>query len=146
MDNSLIKRQAAIDALGEKPLAWIEGEYELGLQNQWEHDVNAIRALPSVQPKPKPECSCEQIKWERDMAIAQLNELGYGLGEKPRTGHWIPISERLPEALQTVLVTSKGGYVYTSCIAHGDWEYGGEVIAWQPLPKPYETQESEGKE
>jgi hypothetical protein len=93
MDNSLIKRQAAIDALGVKPLAWTEGEYELGLQNQWEHDVNAIRALPSVQPKPKPECSCEQIKWERDMAIAQLNELGYGLGEKPRTGHWIEIAQ-----------------------------------------------------
>lgn len=82
----LIDRQAAIDALGEKPLAWTEGEYELGLQNQWECDVDAIRALPPVQPKPKPECSCEQIKWERDMAIAQLNELGYGLGEKPRTG------------------------------------------------------------
>lgn len=26
--------------------------------------------------------SCEQIKWERDTAIKQLNELGYGLGEK----------------------------------------------------------------
>lgn len=25
---------------------------------------------------------CEQIKWERDTAIKQLNELGYGLGEK----------------------------------------------------------------
>lgn len=45
-----------------------------------------LAKLPPVQPKPKPECSCEQIKWERDMAIAQLNELGYGLGEKPRTG------------------------------------------------------------
>lgn len=26
--------------------------------------------------------TCEQIKWERDAAIKQLNELGYGLGEK----------------------------------------------------------------
>lgn len=26
--------------------------------------------------------TCEQIKWERDTAIKQLNELGYGLGEK----------------------------------------------------------------
>lgn len=27
----------------------------------------------------------EQIKWERDVAIEQLKELGYGLGEKIRT-------------------------------------------------------------
>ena len=55
---------------------------------------------------------------------------------RPR-GEWVPVSERLPEALQSVLVTSKGGRVYISYIAHGDWEYGGEVIAWQPLPEPY---------
>ena len=29
----------------------------------------------------------EQVKWERDVAIEQLKELGYGLGEKPRIGH-----------------------------------------------------------
>lgn len=46
-----ISRQAAIDAIGEKPLAWTEGEYELGLQQQWEADVNAIKALPSAQPE-----------------------------------------------------------------------------------------------
>lgn len=45
-----ISRQAAIDALGEKPLAWTEGEYELGLQNQWQSDVDALKALPSAQP------------------------------------------------------------------------------------------------
>ena len=45
-----ISRQAAIDALGERPLAWVESEYELGLQNQWESDVDAIRNLPSAQP------------------------------------------------------------------------------------------------
>ena len=28
----------------------------------------------------------EQIQWERDMAIKQLHDLGYGLGEKPREG------------------------------------------------------------
>lgn len=29
---------------------------------------------------------CEQIKWERDTALAQLKELGYGLGEKINKG------------------------------------------------------------
>ena len=51
--SDLISRQAAIDALGEKPLDWTEGEYELGRQNQWEHDVDAIKALSPVTPKPK---------------------------------------------------------------------------------------------
>lgn len=47
--DDLISRQAAIDALGEKPLAWTKGEYELGLQNQWQSDVDALNDLPSAQ-------------------------------------------------------------------------------------------------
>lgn len=50
MDDT-INRRAAIDALGEKPFAW--GEYEQGLQDQWKCDVDAIKELPSVQPKRK---------------------------------------------------------------------------------------------
>lgn len=50
-ETDLISRQAAIDALGEKPLAWTEGEYELGLQNQWQSDVDALNGLPSAQPE-----------------------------------------------------------------------------------------------
>lgn len=34
----------------------------------------------------------DQIQWERDTAIAQLKDLGYSLGEKPKTGHWIKIN------------------------------------------------------
>ena len=45
----VISRQAAINALGEKPLAWEQGEYEEGLQTQWESDVEAIKALPSAE-------------------------------------------------------------------------------------------------
>ena len=53
MKNDLISRHAAIDALGEKQLAWIAGEYEAGLQNKWESDVEALKELPSVQPERK---------------------------------------------------------------------------------------------
>lgn len=31
----------------------------------------------------------EQVMWERDVAIEQLKDLGYSLGEKPKTGHWV---------------------------------------------------------
>lgn len=54
---------------------------------------------------------------------------------------WIPVSEKLPDALESVLVTSTHGHVYISYIVHGEFEYGGEVIAWMPLPKPYEVKE-----
>jgi hypothetical protein len=53
MTNSgdLISRQAAIDALGDEPEVWSgKDEYEQGLNNQWHHDVNALKALPSAQP------------------------------------------------------------------------------------------------
>lgn len=38
----------------------------------------------------------KQVMWERDIAIKQLHELGYGLGEKIKDG-WIPCSKRLPK-------------------------------------------------
>lgn len=50
---------------------------------------------------------------------------------------WIPCKEKLPEPTQEVLVTGTSGCVYTSRIVHGEFEYGGNVIAWMPLPEPY---------
>lgn len=47
----LIDRQAAIDALGEEPLVWNDGEDELAERDQWRRDANAIKALPSAQPE-----------------------------------------------------------------------------------------------
>lgn len=37
----------------------------------------------------------EQVMWERDIAITQLKELGYGLGEKPKTGRWIKVIDKI---------------------------------------------------
>lgn len=45
-----ISRQEAIDALGEEPEVWSgNDEYAQGLNNQWHYDVNALKAVPSVQ-------------------------------------------------------------------------------------------------
>lgn len=37
----------------------------------------------------------EQVMLARDVAIEQLKELGYGFGEKQRTGHWIECEEEV---------------------------------------------------
>ena len=49
------------------------------------HAVDALRELPSAQPEQPSREYVEQLRWERDLAIQQLKDLGYGLGEKPRT-------------------------------------------------------------
>lgn len=62
-----------------------------------------------------------------------------GLRAKPQ-GHWIPVSERLPERNKRVIVcyeTMEGLKVDTSIFD----KYGcliGKAVAWMPLPKPYE--------
>ncbi len=84
---------------------------------------------------------------------------------QPKTGHWISVSERLPEIDDyrpctdhewndgaVLYCTDKGimglGWYYysTKCWANLDdrWiEQDGQVIAWMPLPEPYQPQESE---
>ncbi len=69
--NDLISRQAAIDAIGEKPFAGTadEYDYEQGLQNQWERDVVAIKILPPAQPEPAIPLSWikGQIEWLKSL-------------------------------------------------------------------------------
>ena len=60
---------------------------------------------------------------------------------------WIPVSEKLPEVRQWVLCQCKAGVTYVLRKTYdGDWEQvypqvtfiNDFVIAWMPLPKPYE--------
>lgn len=92
-----------------------------------------------------------QVMWERDIAIMQLEELGYSFGEKI----WIPCNEILPSSDGRFEVTIKGkngkkhvemcnfnkNATYTPW-GIANWEHGN-VIAWRKRPKPYKGEENE---
>ncbi len=46
----LISREAAVKALGERPMVWGDvNEYELGRQNQFDEDYTAIMNVPDAE-------------------------------------------------------------------------------------------------
>jgi hypothetical protein len=62
---------------------------------------------------------------------------------------WIPVTERLPEVDELVLVTDDSGGVKTVGVDRcGEyeasskrfWYYTQNVTAWMPLPKPYKKE------
>ena len=67
----LIDRQAAIDTIHCDITVTGRQNAEL---------VDRIKALPTVDAVPVG--AYKQVRWERDIAIGQLRELGYELGER----------------------------------------------------------------
>lgn len=75
---------------------------------------------------------------------------------KPKTGHWIPVSERLPDAQKEfgdkdfsdwvqvcIRINAYQSIVCSAyyCFSEKKWYMErmgcGEILAWMPLPKPY---------
>ena len=119
-----IDRQAAIEALGERPVVWDEwtDEYTLGQRKQYDYDKLAIEALPPAEVEPV------------------------------KHGRWIPCSERLPKQGQEVICQCRASIIKVLKLdAGGDWYQDarhcymrGFVIAWMPLPEPYKEGEANG--
>lgn len=89
-----------------------------------------------------------------DMAISALSDydkmqeisldLAFENDELINKSRWIPVSERLPKAFETVLRTRvENGWngttytiVDTGCICPADHN----IVAWMPLPEPYNAE------
>lgn len=80
----MISREAALDAIDKNR----QDLLSLGMDGA-EHILvhygrRVIEGLPTIDPVP-------QLKWERDTAIEQLRQLGYGLGENAKRGKWVKL-------------------------------------------------------
>ena len=121
----LISRQAALDALGERPMLWINNdEYTLGARNQYDMDRLAIETVPSAHQWIP--CS-ERLPKEIDAGI--LKKLG--------------TEKRSDYVLATVEVNGERMTV-TACTYDGEWDWNMKyafpdykIVAWMPLPEPW---------
>lgn len=130
------------------------GSYDLNNVIRWREEEMEIVSEVEAEYKDKFTSvgAYEQVEWERNVAIAQLKELGYGLGEKIRKveaeygNGWIPVeSGKMPKEDERVLCLHDDGFIDCGELVGKTWccdmdEYAlnrDNVLAWMPLPEPY---------
>lgn len=89
--------------------------------------------------KSVPQGVVDQIRWERDIALSQLKEIGKGFGEKmddikPK---WIPVTERKPKSIANKVIVYVEHDDLNPKIGYGHYEKYQGVEMWYDL----ETQE-----
>lgn len=137
--------------------------YMKDIECQEETRRDALALIQQLEAVAK---STEQIRWERDIAIGQLKELGLSLGEKVdgKVTRWISVEERLLEDDVNVLIYAvSNGDEVDSCIAmtsythhmhgfniegwHPPWQYfffDYMITHWMPLPNRRRRNDHEG--
>ena len=129
----------------------MEKEKAIEIFNKWMDCKDAYQADPSCDGN----CySCEynvSAEEEREAMLLAISAL-----EKQEQDRWIPVTERLPELNEEVLVTNGDGIVYHAeyqsnfidefwdelafvAVVNSATIYG--VKAWRPLPEPYTEEE-----
>lgn len=109
-----------------------------------------IKALEQQKPMEKFENAKDHIYklagdykcWDNRLTDDEALELCHILERQP-TQSWIPVSERLPENEGLYLVSVENDHLrhYSKTAwftIHKNWFSRQDVIAWQPLPQPYE--------
>ena len=97
-----------------------------------------------------------QVEDVNDFNKSQVEHLLKELSEEQRKHRWIPVEDRLPEEDVLMLVTVNGIYnhiTFSNAIelgelcSDGTWFIAGypdwnnpNVVAWMPLPRPYQEE------
>lgn len=138
-----IDRQAAIDALVTPRVHDVYDSYWDGRNKQYQKDIDAINALPSVQPEWIPVKTRPMTDEERDYWIKHYD---YDLEYQDA----VMFDCKMPEDNQPVWVQSRCGYVYEDVCENddgmigleenGDWN---DIVAWMPkyVPEPWRGEE-----
>lgn len=88
------------------------------------------------------------VRGEIELANGVLKAISI-INEQPKVGEWIPVEERLPEIFENVLIYTKSGHYHIGAYFEERkrwwlgvyWEDLDFILAWMPLPKPYEVKE-----
>lgn len=96
----------------------------------------------------------ELFSWDDgDRERAILSRVIKELQSMPSAPRWIPVSERLPEARRSVILSTKDwsgeGCYWETTVHHVIWKgyrwnatyWDDEVIAWMPLPEAWRGEE-----
>lgn len=85
------------------------------------------------------------VRGEIELANGVLKAISI-IKSQPKVGEWIPVEERLPEIFENVLIYTKSGHYHIGAYFAERkrwwlgvyWEDLDFILAWMPLPKPYE--------
>ncbi len=91
------------------------------------------------------------VRQENEQEIIEYIDMAINaLENQSKIDQWIPCSERLPEEMQTVLIYMDTGWIDSGWRIKDSWWTGftpdtkhDNVLAWQPLPAPYEVKSDE---
>ena len=73
-------------------------------------------------------------------AVNKLPPVKQEQSSSENPNEWIPVSERLPEEGQSILVTTTNGWYVVAIIRTYFKDMHKDIIAWMPLPEPYKAE------
>jgi hypothetical protein len=148
-----ISRQAAIDAVNNTIAKYIPtfiGRYE-------KIPLELARAIKGVPPVTATKCIAKISFSKDDLRKIAEEQIEAAIKQEPKT-EWIPVNEKMPEVTGYYLIQysraicrDEMAVAYYSVEEkesdpNYEWEFKPccgeykEVVAWMPLPKPYENE------